>query len=236
MLKYLVLVSSIFLIGAAFACSSMNSAATATPALPDATPKPVAKTQPVDAKGMQKAVFAGGCFWGVEAVFEHVKGVSDVRSGYAGGSAKTAKYDAIGTGKTGHAEVVEVVFDPAVVTYKDLLKVFFAVAHNPTELDRQGPDEGPQYRSAIFYASEEQKGAAKAYIDELTAAKTFPSPIVTKLEALDAFYVAEKYHQDYLVQHPDEPYIRINDIPKVEDLKKQFPDMYVEREGQYKVK
>ena len=236
MLKYFVLVISIFLIGVAFACNSMNSAATATPAVPDATPKPVAKIQPADAKGKQTAVFAGGCFWGVEAVFEHVKGVSDVRSGYAGGSAKTAKYDAVGTGKTGHAEVVEVVFDPASVSYKDLLKVFFAVAHNPTELDRQGPDEGPQYRSAIFYASEEQKAVSQAYIGELTAAKTFSSPIVTKLEALEAFYVAERYHQDYLVQHPDEPYIRINDIPKVEDLKKQFPDMYVEREGQYKVK
>jgi peptide-methionine (S)-S-oxide reductase len=235
MLKYFILGISVLFIATAFACNSMNSAATTTPA-PEGTPKPVAKMQPADAKGKQTAVFAGGCFWGVEAVFEHVKGVSDVRSGYAGGTAKTANYDAVGAGNTGHAEVVEVVFDPAQVAYKDLLKVFFAVAHNPTELNRQGPDEGPQYRSAIFYASEEQKTAAQAYIDELTAAKKFPGPIVTKLEALDAFYVAEKYHQDYLVLHPDEPYIRINDIPKVEDLKKQFPDMYVEREGQYKVK
>jgi peptide-methionine (S)-S-oxide reductase len=236
MVKYLVLGFSIFLIGAALACNSMNSAATATPALPDATPKPVAKMQPVDAKGLQKAVFAGGCFWGVEAVFEHVKGVSDVTSGYAGGSAKNAKYGSVGTGTTGHAESVEVVFDPAVVSYKDLLKVFFAVAHDPTQLYGQGPDEGTQYRSAIFYASEEQKAAAQGYIDELTAAKKFSSPIVTKLEALDAFYPAEGYHQNYLVLHPDEGYIRVNDIPKVEDLKKRFPDMYVEREGQYKVK
>lgn len=236
MLKYLVLGISIVLFGAAFSCSSINSSATASPVAPEGTPKPVAKMQPVDTKGKQTAVFAGGCFWGVEAVFEHVKGVSDVRSGYAGGSAKNAKYEAVGTGRTGHAESVEVVFDPAVVSYKDLLKVFFAVAHDPTELDRQGPDEGTQYRSAIFYASEEQKAAAQAYIDELTAAKKFSGPIVTKLEALDAFYAAEGYHQNYLVLHPDEAYIRINDIPKVEDLKKQFPDMYVEREGQYKVK
>jgi peptide-methionine (S)-S-oxide reductase len=236
MLKYFVLGISIILTAAALACSSMSSSATTAAPDPAATPKPVAKMQPSDGKGLQKAVFAGGCFWGVEAVFEHVKGVSDVRSGYAGGAAKTAHYEMVGTGKTGHAESVEVVFDPGQVSYKDLLKVFFAVAHNPTELDRQGPDDGPQYRSAIFYASEEQKNAAQGYIDELTAAKTFPAPIVTKLEALDTFYPAEGYHQNYLVLHPDQAYIAINDIPKVEDLKKQFPDMYVEREGQYKVK
>jgi peptide-methionine (S)-S-oxide reductase len=235
-MKYFVLGVSILFLGAAFACNSMNSSATATEPVPEGTPKPVVKTQPVDAKGMQTAVFAGGCFWGVEAVFEHVKGVSDVRSGYAGGSAKTAKYEKIGTGTTGHAEAVEVVFDPAVVSYKDLLKVFFAVAHDPTELNRQGPDEGPQYRSAIFSGSDEQKQAAQGYIDELTAAKTYSGPIVTKLEALDKFYVAEDYHQDYLVNNPDQRYIVVNDIPKVEDLKKKFPDMYVEREGQYKVK
>jgi peptide-methionine (S)-S-oxide reductase len=235
MFKYFVLGISVLLIGAALACNSMNSSATVEP-VPEGTPKAVARTQTTDARGQQTAVFAGGCFWGVEAVFEHVKGVSDVRSGYAGGSAKNAKYEAVGTGSTGHAESVEVVFDPAVVSYKELLKVYFAVAHDPTELNRQGPDEGTQYRSAIFFASEEQKAAAQAYIDELTAAKTYSSPIVTKLEALDKFYAAEGYHQNYLVLHPDEAYIRINDIPKVEDLKKKFPEMYVEREGQYKVK
>jgi len=236
MLKYFVFGFSILFLGAAFACSSMNSSATVTEPVPEGTPKSVVKTQPVDAKGKQTAVFAGGCFWGVEAVFEHVKGVTDVRSGYAGGTAANAKYEKIGTGRTGHAESVEVVFDPAVVSYKDLLKVFFAVAHDPTELNRQGPDEGTQYRSAIFFGSDEQKQAAQAFIDELTTAKTYSDPIVTKLETLDKFYVAEDYHQDYLVLHPDEGYIRVNDIPKVENLKKKFPDMYVEREGQYKVK
>lgn len=235
MLKYFILGLSIVLIGAALACSSINSSAT-TAVAPDSTPKPAVKLKPEDMKGKQTAVFAGGCFWGVEAVFEHVKGVSDVRSGYSGGSARTAKYNAVGSGQTGHAEAVEVVFDPAVVSYKDLLKVFFAVAHDPTELNRQGPDEGTQYRSAIFYAGEEQKKDAQSYIEELTAAKTYSGPIVTQLTALDAFYPAEDYHQDYLVLHPTEAYIRINDIPKVEDLKKRFPEMYVEREGQYKVK
>lgn len=235
MLKYFMLGVSVILIGAALACSSINSSATTT-AVPEGTPKPAVKLKPEDIKGKQTAVFAGGCFWGVEAVFEHVKGVVDVRSGYSGGAAKTAKYDAVGSGETGHAESVEVVFDPAVVSYKDLLKVFFAVAHDPTELNRQGPDEGTQYRSAIFYANDEQKQAAQSYIDELTAAKTYSGPIVTQLTALSAFYPAEGYHQDYLVLHPDEGYIRVNDIPKVKDLKKQFPDMYVEREGQYKVK
>jgi peptide-methionine (S)-S-oxide reductase len=236
MLKYFMLGMSVILIGAALACSSINSSATTTTTAPEGTPKPAVKLKPEDIKGKQTAVFAGGCFWGVEAVFEHVKGVADVRSGYSGGAAKTAKYGTVGSGETGHAESVEVVFDPAVVSYKDLLKVFFAVAHDPTELNRQGPDEGTQYRSAIFYANDEQKLVAKSYIDELTAAKTYSEPIVTQLTALEAFYPAEGYHQDYLVLHPDEAYIRINDIPKVNDLKKQFPNMYVEREGQYKVK
>lgn len=236
MLKYFLSGIAVVLVTAAFACNSMNSSATAVAPEAAGTPKPVAKMQPTDPKGKQTAVFAGGCFWGVEAVFEHVKGVSDVRSGYAGGAAKTAHYEMVGTGKTGHAESVEVVFDPAEVSYKDLLKVFFAVAHDPTELNRQGPDSGTQYRSTVFFASEEQKQAAQAYIDELTAAKTYSSPIVTTLEALDTFYPAEGYHQNYLVLHPDEAYIAINDIPKVENLKKQFPDIYIEREGQYRVK
>ena len=178
-------------------------------------------------QGEQTAVFAGGCFWGLEAVFEHVKGVSDVTSGYSGGAANTANYETVSTGKTGHAESVEVTFDPSQVSYQQLLKVFFSVAHNPTELNRQGPDTGTQYRSVIFYTSDEQKQSAQNYIDAMTKAHTFARPIVTQVMPLEAFYKAEDYHQDYLDQHPDQPYIVINDKPKVENLSKQFPDLYV---------
>jgi len=179
------------------------------------------------ASGKQTAVFAGGCFWGLEAVFEHIKGVSNVTSGYSGGEAKTADYETVSTGETGHAEAVEITFDPAQVSYEQLLKVFFAVAHNPTELNRQGPDSGTQYRSAIFYADEEQKRLAEKYIAELTSAKIFDRPVVTKVVALDAFYPAEDYHQNYLARHPDQPYIMINDQPKVKNLQKQFPELYI---------
>lgn len=179
------------------------------------------------ASGKQTAVFAGGCFWGLEAVFEHIKGVSNVTSGYSGGEAKTADYETVSTGETGHAEAVEITFDPAQVSYEQLLKVFFAVAHNPTELNRQGPDSGTQYRSAIFYADEEQKRLAEKYIAELTSAKFFDRPVVTQVVALDAFYPAEDYHQNYLARHPDQPYIVINDQPKVENLQKQFPELYI---------
>ena len=178
-------------------------------------------------KNEQTAVFAGGCFWGLEAVFEHVKGVSDVTSGYSGGKPETADYDTVSGGESGHAESVKITYDPAQVSYQDLLKVFFAVAHDPTELNRQGPDSGTQYRSAIFYANDEQKKSAENYIAELTKAKTFSAPIVTQITPLEAFYKAEDYHQNYLAQHPNQPYIVVNDKPKVENLQKQFPDLYV---------
>jgi peptide-methionine (S)-S-oxide reductase len=176
--------------------------------------------------GQQTAVLAGGCFWGMQAVFEHVKGVTDVTAGYAGGSAGAAKYDQVSTGTTGHAESVRITYDPSQLSYGQLLKVFFAVAHDPTERNRQGPDVGPQYRSAIFYATGEQERVAHAYIDQLTRAKAFPRPIVTEVVRLRGFYPAEAYHQDYAVRHPGDPYIVINDLPKVEHLRRQLPELY----------
>ena len=190
-------------------------------------PEPMLDTSPSAAKGVQTAVFAGGCFWGVEAVFEHVKGVTQVVSGYSGGSAETAKYDLVSSGGTGHAESVRISYDPARVSYGQLLKVFFSVAHDPTELNRQGPDRGTQYRSAIFFGSDEQKRVAEAYIAQLQAARLFPHAIVTQVTPLKAFYEAEAYHQDYLVRHPNQPYIVINDLPKVANLQRQFPHLYV---------
>jgi len=177
-------------------------------------------------KGEATAVFAGGCFWGVDAVFKHVKGVRNVVSGYAGGSAATAKYLIVGTGTTGHAESVQVTYDPSQVTYPELLKVFFSVAHDPTQLNRQGPDVGSQYRSAIFYANPAQKEIAQRYIAQLDAAKAFARPIVTQVAPLDKFYPAEDYHQNYLALHPDQPYIVYNDLPKLAELKKEFPAYY----------
>lgn len=177
-------------------------------------------------KGSQTLVVAGGCFWGVDAVFKHVKGVTTVTSGYAGGQKDTADYDTVSTGTTGHAESVQIVYDPSQVTVGQLLRVFFSVAHNPTELNRQGPDHGTQYRSAIFYKDADQKRVVDAYIAQLQAARTFPAPIVTQVTPLTAFYPAEAYHQDYLRLHPMQPYIVINDKPKVEALKAIFPTMY----------
>jgi peptide-methionine (S)-S-oxide reductase len=174
----------------------------------------------------QTAVFAGGCFWGVDAVFKHVKGVSEVVSGYAGGSAATAHYDQVSDGNTGHAEAVRVRFDPAQVSYQQLLQVFFSVAHDPTQLNRQGPDTGSQYRSAIFYTSLEQQTIANNAIRQLTVARTFSSAIVTQVVPLQQFYPAEDYHQNYLALHPNQPYIIFNDKPKVEQLRKQFPALY----------
>lgn len=228
------ILSLVFLGGAlsVTACSGVKTAVvTATAKTNDVvkTSEPVASTTPATKKGEQTAVFAGGCFWGLEAVFEHVKGVSDVTSGYSGGTAKTADYETVSTGETGHAESVKVVYDPSQVSYDQLLKVFFSVAHDPTELNRQGPDTGTQYRSAIFYANEEQKNAAEKYVAQLTAAKTFAAPIVTQVVPLEAFYKAEDYHQDYLDHHPTQAYIVINDQPKVENLQKQFPDLYVSK-------
>jgi len=192
---------------------------------------PVVTVEPVTEplKGEQTAVFAGGCFWGVEAVFEHVKGVANVKSGYAGGDAKTATYDQVSDGDTGHAESVKVTFDPTKVTYVQLLTVFFSVAHDPTQLNFQGPDHGTQYRSAIFYADAMQKKLANDYIDAINKSKVFDKPVVTQIVPLDKFFDAEEYHQDYLKHHPDEPYIVINDQPKVAALKEKFPELYVEK-------
>lgn len=174
----------------------------------------------------QTAVFAGGCFWGVDAVFKHVKGVSNVVSGYAGGSAATAHYEQVSDGKTGHAESVRISFNPAQVSYRQLLQVFFGVAHDPTQLNRQGPDVGSQYRSAIFYTSAEQQEIAHSYIRQLTDARTFSAPIVTQVVSLQQFYPAEEYHQNYLALHPYQPYIVFNDMPKLAQLRKQFPVLY----------
>ncbi len=192
-----------------------------------AVPAPAVDIPAASVQGPQTAVFAGGCFWGVEAVFRHVKGVSKAVSGYAGGSFKTADYERVSTGSTGHAESVEVTYDPAQVSYGELLRIFFSVAHDPTQLNRQGPDYGTQYRSAIFYASDEQKRVAQAYIAQLGQAKAYPSAIVTQVVALPAFYAAEAYHQNYLALHPTQPYIVMHDLPKLAQLKQQFPDRYV---------
>jgi len=192
-------------------------------------PDPAVDAAKTADKRAATAVFAGGCFWGVEAVFKHVKGVTSAVSGYAGGSAKTAHYEIIGMGLTGHAESVQVTYDPSQISYGQLLRVFFSVAHDPTQLNRQGPDVGTQYRSAIFYADPEQQRIAQAYIDQLSKAKTFARPIVTQLTPLNAFYPAEDYHQDYLAKHPESMYIVINDMPKLNNLRQEFPQIYVSR-------
>src|SRR6476646_9192133 len=209
-MRWMILMLGMFAVGAAQG---------AVPDFAGAPPKPAAPSQAT-------AVFAGGCFWGVDAVFKHVKGVKSVVSGYAGGSMMTAKYMMVGTGTTGHAESVQVTYDPSKIGYADLLKVFFTVAHDPTELNRQGPDVGSQYRSAIFYATPEQKDIAQRYIAQLDAAKVFPRPIVTQVAPLDKFYPAEDYHQNYLALHPDQPYIVYNDLPKLAELKKEYPAWY----------
>ena len=194
-------------------------------------PKPVVDAPLATSPGVDTAVFAGGCFWGVEAVYEHVRGVISATSGYAGGASKTAFYDEVSTGRTGHAESVRVVYDPSQVTYGQLLRVFFSVAHDPTQLNRQGPDRGTQYRSAIFLTSSEQKRIASAYVTQLTAAKVFPTPIVTQVTALEKFNEAEAYHQEYMARHPNEPYIVINDAPKVAHLKRDLKELYREPRG-----
>jgi peptide-methionine (S)-S-oxide reductase len=177
----------------------------------------------------ETVVFAGGCFWGVQGVFQHVKGVKKAVSGYAGGAANTAQYERVSNGDTGHAEAVEVTFDPAQVSYGSLLQIYFSVAHNPTELNRQGPDHGTQYRSAIFVQSPEQQRIAQAYIAQLDSARSFDKPIVTKLETYNGFYPAEEEHQDFLTEHPTYPYIVINDLPKVAQLKQLYPQRYQEK-------
>jgi peptide-methionine (S)-S-oxide reductase len=190
-------------------------------------PAPAVDAAVAASSGSETVVLAGDCFWGLQAVFEHVKGVSRVTAGYSGGAAATAHYETVGSGATGHAVSVQVVYDPKQIALGQILRVFFSVAHDPTQLNRQGPDVGSQYRPAIFFATPEQQHIAEAYIAQLQAAKAFPRPIVTEVAALKAFYAAEAYHQDYLVHHPDNPYIVFNDLPKLADLQKQFSDIYV---------
>jgi peptide-methionine (S)-S-oxide reductase len=182
----------------------------------------------VNQKGMKTAVFAGGCFWGTEAVFEHLKGVANVVSGYSGGSAATANYEAVGSGLTGHAESIRVTYDPSQISYEQLLKIYFYVAHDPTQLNRQGPDRGTQYRSAIFFSDIEQQQIAAAYIERLNQTKSFSNPVVTQLVPLESFYAAEDYHQDFIVHNPNYPYVVAHDLPKLAQLRKQFPDIYKE--------
>lgn len=201
-----------------------TAASSATP-LPD----PALDTPLAKAAGTETAVLAGGCFWGVEGVFEHVKGVTRVVSGYSGGTADTANYRQVSSGRTGHAEAVRITYDPRKISYGQLLRVFFSVAHDPTQLNRQGPDTGPQYRSAVFYADAEQKRVADAYIAQLQKAQVFPRPVVTEVVPLKAFHEAEAYHQDYMVKHPTQRYIVVNDQPKIADLKRQFPSLFVAR-------
>ncbi|MGC2531274.1 MAG: peptide-methionine (S)-S-oxide reductase MsrA [Candidatus Acidiferrum sp.] len=191
-----------------------------------AFPKPTVDAAISATKGQETAVVSGGCFWGIQGVFQHLKGVVSANSGYSGGAADTAHYEDVSTGSTGHAESVKIVFDPSQISYGQILMIFFSVGHNPTELNYQGPDYGTQYRSSIFYSNEEQKKIAEAYIAQLTAAKIYSQPIVTQVVPLQAFYPAEDYHQNYLKLHPYEPYIMINDLPKISSLKKEFPDLY----------
>jgi peptide-methionine (S)-S-oxide reductase len=205
---------------AATACTARAGASPTVPAPAFDAPRAASPAQ-------QTAVIAGGCFWGIQAVFQHVKGVISATSGYSGGAAKTAQYEVVSTGETGHAESVQIVFDPSQITYGQLLRVFFSVAHDPTELNRQDPDEGTQYRSVIFYSGDEQKRIAEAYISQLDQAKVFKHKIVTQVVPLQAFYQAEAYHQNYAALHPNQPYIFFNDAPKVENLRKEFPELYV---------
>ncbi|MGC2185125.1 MAG: peptide-methionine (S)-S-oxide reductase MsrA [Terriglobales bacterium] len=209
----------LLLVAGTVACSAGSAAAVAVPG-------PAVDSAKAATPGQQSAVVAGGCFWGVQAVFQHVKGVISATSGYSGGDAKTAQYEIVSTGETGHAESVKITYDPAQITYGELLRVFFSVAHDPTQLNRQGPDEGTQYRSVIFYGNDEQKKIADAYIAQLDRAKVFPRAIVTQVVPLKAFYPAEAYHQDYATRHPDQLYIVYNDAPKVAHLKQQFPELY----------
>jgi peptide-methionine (S)-S-oxide reductase len=190
------------------------------------TPTPAADEARAATSAKETAVVAGGCFWGIQAVFQHVKGVVSATSGYSGGSVKNPDYEMVSSGDTGHAESVEVVYDPSQITYGELLRVFFSVALDPTEVNRQGPDEGTQYRSVIFYSNDQQKQIAEAYIAQLNAAKIFGRPIATQVVPLKAFYAAEGYHQNYATLHPDNPYIVYNDAPKVANLRREFPDLY----------
>jgi len=212
----------LLLLGLAAALSfQARTAESATALPPPAVDPPAAATDT-----SETAVLAGGCFWGVQAVFQHVKGVSQVLAGYSGGAKDTAQYEVVSSGTTGHAESVQIKFDPRQISYGRILQIYFSVAHDPTELNRQGPDVGTQYRSAIFFADAAQQKVAQAYIAQLDKAGVFKNPIVTKLTPFTAFYPAERYHQNYATLHPDNPYIYYNDLPKVENLKRLFPDLY----------
>ena len=188
---------------------------------------PPAVDNPKAAGPAQTAVLAGGCFWGVQGVFEHVRGVQNVVAGYAGGEKSTAEYETVSSGSTGHAESVKITFDPAVISFGQILQIAFSVVHDPTQLNRQGPDAGTQYRSAIFYTDENQKRIAQAYIGQLDQAHAFARPIVTRVDPLKGFYVAEEYHQDYLIHNPTQPYIAIYDMPKIENFRRTFPNLYI---------
>ena len=203
-----------------------RSPSSALAASPSAVPAPLVDNALAASPGEETAIFAGGCFWGLQAVYQHVKGVKSAVSGYAGGSVSSPTYEQVSSGTSGHAEVVRVVFDPSKVSYGQLLRVFFAVAHDPTQLNRQGPDVGTQYRSEIFYTNAAQKRIAAAYIDQLTKAKTFSRPIVTRISPKSPFTVAEDYHQNYANLHPNDPYIRFNDAPKVEALRTELAFLY----------
>jgi peptide-methionine (S)-S-oxide reductase len=221
----------LFRVALAFTCLLSLSACSASAAGRAPIPPANADLTLAATPGKQKAVFAGGCFWGTQTVFERVKGVLSTTVGYAGGSADTATYDQVTTETTGHAESVEVVYDPAKITYGQLLRIFFSVAHDPTQLNRQGPDVGTSYRSVIFYLNDDQKRIARAYIAQLDAARVFPKPIVTQVTPLQGFYRAEDYHQDYALHNPDNPYILVCDRPKIEALKQQFPELFVDYKG-----
>src|SRR5713101_6584213 len=218
---------ALILIVGVVAWTAVRALGTRPPETPKShIPAPAINAPLATVKSLQTVVLAGGCFWGVQAVFEHVKGVSSVTSGYAGGYVKSPSYESVSMGVTGHAESVSVTYDPSQLTYGQLLMIFFSVAHDPTQWNRQGPDTGSQYRSAIFYSSAEQKRIAQAYIAQLDAAKVYSRPIVTKVEPFQTFYPAENYHQDYLKNNSDNSYIVYNDLPKLENLKKDFPGLY----------
>ncbi|HYM06287.1 MAG TPA: peptide-methionine (S)-S-oxide reductase MsrA [Terriglobales bacterium] len=210
------------LLAGTVACTAGNASGLAVPG-------PAVDAARATTSGEQTAVVAGGCFWGIQAVFQHVKGVKSATSGYSGGDARTAQYEIVSTGETGHAESVKITYDPSQITYGELLRVFFSVAHDPTQLNRQGPDQGTQYRSVIFYGNDEQKKIAEDYIAQLDKAKVFPRAIVTQVVPLKAFYPAESYHQNYATLHPDEPYIVYNDAPKVAHLRQEFPQLYTRK-------
>ena len=219
---------AIALVAVFFAWAAIRAIGARPPETPNASsfPKPRTDASLASSSKSESVVLAGGCFWGVQAVFEHVKGVKSATSGYSGGRVKTPSYEVVSTGVTGHAESVQVIYDPSQITYGQLLMVYFSVAHDPTQLNRQGPDTGSQYRSAIFYSNEEQKRIADEYIAQLNSAAVYSRPIVTKVAPFEAFYPAEDYHQDYLKKNPGNPYIVFNDLPKLKRLQKEFPSLY----------